>query len=207
MQIDHLSQYFSNGFSIENGQQVHAQLVTFEEWMERPEVRDSWIRTTQDGFDRNMKYLDEATAHYQAVQDMMPRWIQQDKERLAKAQSNLAQAQTPEDRAVYQLHVDAAQKELDHLYGVKRKMNDPDYKLEWMEQRGYFDNVAQFLPGQSSEQVKQSYLAGDDLRKDFNALEALLTSEVFLPAHALTLPPPIVWSGDSSKHANIGHPA
>ncbi|KZK95078.1 MULTISPECIES: hypothetical protein [unclassified Pseudovibrio] len=207
MQIDHLSQYFSNGFSIENGQQVHVPLVTFEEWMERPDVRDSWIKSTQDGFDKNMKYLDGATAHYQAMQDMMPRWIKQDYERLVKAQSNLAQAQTPEDRAVYQLHVDTAQKELDHLYDVQQKMKDPNYKIEWMEQQDYFDNVAQFLPDKSSEQVKQTYLDGGDLRKGFNALEALLTSEVFLPGKAPVLPPPIVWTGASSKHANIGHPA
>ncbi|SFT43798.1 hypothetical protein SAMN05444141_101551 [Pseudovibrio denitrificans] len=207
MQIDHLSQYFSRGFSIENGQQVHAPLVTFEEWMERPGMRDNWIKTTQDGFDRNMKYLDGATAHYQAIQDMMPRWIQQDKERLAKAQSNLAQAQTPEDRAVYQLHVDTAQKELDHLYDVKRKMNDPDYKIEWMEQRGYFDNVAQFLPGQSSEQVKQTYVAGGDLRKDFDPLTTIEARKALPPVEALMPLPPTVWSGEPSKHANIGQPA
>ncbi|KZL14871.1 hypothetical protein [Pseudovibrio sp. Ad26] len=207
MQIDHLSQYFSNGFSIENGQQVHVPLVTFEEWMERPEVRDNWIKTTQDGFDKNMKYLDGATAQYKAVQDMMPRWIKQDYERLLKAKDNLEQAQIPEDRAVYQLHIDDAQKELAHLHAVQQKMKDPDYKIEWMEQHGLFDRLAVYLPDQSSEQVKQTYLDGGDLRKNFDPLSAIEARKALPPAYALMPLPPIVWTGASSKHANIGHPA
>ncbi|KZK81484.1 hypothetical protein PsW64_02568 [Pseudovibrio sp. W64] len=182
MQIDHLSQYFTTGYSIgKNAQRLSATPMSAD-FMSQPAFRDKEIERVQGHFELSVMRLNQALDHFDAFDKRISTHISRHESGGDGLNVLMSMAQTPEDKIYYENLIENREREYNSWLTTQTKLDDPDYKIEYLEQSGFFDDIAQYFPDKTPDDIKELYKQGADFSDMFNPAELLDASiGVFTP--------------------------
>lgn len=183
MQIDHISHYFTGaGVSIKNAQPVSASPTSFDNLMAQPDFRNRQIKYTQQHFETSLRRLNMAVMRYENFEESISTRIARHESGSDSLTVLMRMAETAEDKAYYEHLKENQDREYSSWIAAQNKMDDPDYKFDFLDSNGFFEDISQYFPNKTPDDIKQLYKDGADFRELFNPTEVLDASNgVFMP--------------------------